>query len=230
MAKILLLHGALGTKDQLSGIKARLSEHFEVYDLNFEGHGDAASNKDFSIDLFTENVIGFLEQNSLNDMIIFGYSMGGYVALNLALKKPDLVSKIVTYGTKFDWTADTAEREVKMLNPEKIEEKVPAFAERLNAVHISNNWKDVMNKTAQMMLDLGNGKKLTPEDLRKIQTETLVTIGSKDHMVSVEESTMTANSLAKGELMIFENEQHLIEKVNAKVLCDSLVEFVNPSS
>ena len=54
--------------------------------------------------------------------------MGGYVALQLANKHPKYVQKIITLGTKFAWDKETAAKEVKMLNPEKIEEKIPAFA------------------------------------------------------------------------------------------------------
>ena len=55
--KLLLLHGALGSKNQLLSLKATLEKTYEVYDLNFEGHGGIQSINEFSIDLFTENVI-----------------------------------------------------------------------------------------------------------------------------------------------------------------------------
>ena len=47
-----------------------------------------------------------------------GHSMGGYVALKLALKRPELVDRIITLGTKFNWTPEVAAKEVKMLNPD----------------------------------------------------------------------------------------------------------------
>ncbi len=84
--------------------------------------------------------------------------MGGYVGLNLAKEYPELVGRIVTLGTKFAWTKEVAEKEIKMLNPEKIAEKIPAFADRLKSIHTNNNWKEVVRKTARMMYGLGTEK------------------------------------------------------------------------
>ena len=143
---LLLLHGALGSKVQLRPLKQILEQKFNVFDLNFEGHGDVYSEQDFSIDLFASNVRDFLKEQNLENTHIFGYSMGGYVALHLANHKPSLVNKIVTLGTKFDWNPEGAAREIKMLNPEKVEEKIPAFAGYLNKLHSALSWKVVMHE------------------------------------------------------------------------------------
>ena len=57
--KVLLLHGALGSKEQFSSIKKIIEVAFDVYDLNFEGHGGVASSREISIELFTHNIIDF---------------------------------------------------------------------------------------------------------------------------------------------------------------------------
>ena len=224
--KLLLLHGALGSKEQFGNLKEKLSTQFEIYDLDFEGHGKNESGKDFTIDLFTENVIEFLKENQIEKVNIFGYSMGGYVGLNLARKSPGLVEKIITLGTKFNWTKESAEKEIKMLNPEKIEEKVPAFANMLASTHGSNNWKKVVIKTAQMMFELGDGKKIAPKELEQIEHEVLIGIGSKDKMVSIEESEESANILPNGKLEIIEDFQHPIEKINNDKLTAIIVRFL----
>ncbi|MFK8105160.1 MAG: alpha/beta fold hydrolase [Saprospiraceae bacterium] len=224
--KLLLLHGALGSKAQFGKLKENLSTQFEVYDLDFEGHGKKESTKDFTIDLFTENVIEFLKENQLEQINIFGYSMGGYVALNLARKAPHCVGKIVTLGTKFNWTKETAEKEMRMLNPEKIAEKVPAFANQLATIHGSGHWKAVLNKTAQMMYGLGTGKKITTTELEQIEQEVLIGIGSKDKMVSVEESKESATILPNGKLAILADFPHQIEKVNKVELSKIIEQFL----
>ncbi|WP_452602581.1 alpha/beta fold hydrolase [Pontimicrobium sp. MEBiC06410] len=225
--KLLLLHGALGSKEQLKKLKNSLSSNFEVYDLDFEGHGVNKSNAAFSIDLFTDNVIQFLNEHKIECISIFGYSMGGYVALNLANKKPELVSKIVTFGTKFNWTKETAEQEAKMLNPDKIEEKVPSFANSLSNIH-GFNWKTVVRKTATMMLGLGNNKILTEKVLQSIPHKILITIGDKDKMVSLEESQKSATLLPNGTLQIIENFPHQIEKIDIKNLTKIITGFITP--
>ena len=224
---LLLLHGALGTKEQFKILKEKLSDDFEVHDFDFEGHGKRASNKDFTMQLFAENVIQYLTINKINKTHIFGYSMGGYVALNVAKVKPEAVGKIITLGTKFDWTKETAEKEVRMLNPEKIEEKVPSFAKMLEIIHSKNNWKEVVSKTAKMMLDLGNGGKLSEQELSEIKHKTLIGIGDKDRMVSIEESKESAKILPNGQLEIIEDFQHPIDKINEEKLQTIIIDFIN---
>lgn len=224
--KILLLHGAMGTKEQLRGLKKKLSSEFEVHDLNFEGHGDRLSTKKFSIQLFTQNVVDYLKENQLDKLHLFGYSMGGYVGLNLAKEHPELVEKIITLGTKFNWTKEIAEGEIKKLNPEKIAEKVPAFASKLASMHSHNNWKEVVIKTANMMHELGNGKKLTQKELEVISHEVLIGIGNKDQLVSIEESQKSADVLSNGNLVIIEDFHHPIEQINEEKLQSIITQFI----
>ena len=227
---ILLLHGALGSKEQLKSLKDLLALGFNVHDLNFEGHGNRSSDAPYSIDLFAKNVIDYLAENNLANTNIFGYSMGGYVALKLASKHPNLVTKIITLGTKFDWNHESSTKEVKMLNPSKIVEKVPAFANLLNSVHTATSWKTVMTKTAEMMLDMGNGNKLTSEDFTSIPHPVLIGIGELDNMVTFEESKLTSALLANGKLEIFEGFKHPFDRIDVRVLANRIVSFIDGES
>ena len=215
---LLLLHGALGSKAQFSVLKAKLSIDFEVFDFDFQGHGGRPVESPFTMDLFTDNVLSFLDDNDLGKVHVFGYSMGGYVALNTALKHPERISKITTLGTKFDWSLESAEKEIKMLNPEKVEEKVPGFAENLRQIHHPQDWKVIMRKTAEMMLGMGNGARLTDEDFAQINQQVVVGIGSMDRMVSFAESKHVAALLPNGRLVHLEGVQHPIEKIATDVL------------
>ena len=226
--KLLLLHGALGSSRQFAKLKNLLAESFEIYELNFEGHGGRASSQDFSISLFTENVHAFLRENGIESTAIFGYSMGGYVALNLALTEPASVKEIITLGTKFDWTEESAAREVKMLNPEKIEEKVPKFAEMLKQQHAPLDWKELMRKTAQMMLGMGAGAKLHPEQLNQIQQKVTIGLGSEDKMVSREESEAASQTLPQASFHLLDCVPHPIDRVDPEVLANYIKEAMNP--
>ncbi len=225
--QLLLLHGALGSKEQFKDIKERLSSDFEIHTLNFEGHGNRASSQGFSMDLFANNVFDYLEENNIEKVHIFGYSMGGYVALCLAKKHPERVKKIITLGTKFAWNEETAAKEVKMLNPEKIEEKVPAFAKKLAAIHTYTDWKEVMRKTAMMMQELGNGKKLTLQELACIHHKVLIGIGSNDHMVSIEESKEHADALPNGGLKTLDDIPHMIDMIPVEKIQTMILDFIS---
>ncbi|MGH1386489.1 alpha/beta fold hydrolase [Kordia sp.] len=223
---LLLLHGALGSEAQLKPLQELLSNDFNVHTVNFEGHGGRTSDDEFDMERFAENVVEELQTLGISQTHIFGYSMGGYVALTLAKKYPEMVESIVTLGTKFNWNLESAQKEVKMLNPEKIEEKVPAFAKRLHELHQPNDWKKVMQKTAEMMLSLANGKRLTDSDLQHIQHKVLIGIGSLDTMVTIEESENAAAQLPNGIIQIIEAVKHPIEKVDTNVLTTVIRKFI----
>lgn len=223
---LLLLHGALGSKEQFLPLQKILSSKYEVFTMDFDGHGNSKSDKNFSIELFSKNVINFLEERQILKVDVFGYSMGGYVALNLANQYPLLINNIVTLGTKFDWTRSFAEKEVKMLNPEQIEIKVPSFAARLEQLH-GENWKNLVSKTALMMTELGNNPDLKEEDFEHIQNNTLICLGELDKMSTVEESQNVANWLPNGNFQLIPDFKHPIEAVSNDELASILNNFLD---
>ena len=217
---LILLHGALGSKNQFSALRTELETYFDVHSFNFEGHGGDESANAFSIQLFTENLIDYVQANSIKKANIFGYSMGGYVALNAALKIPEKIEKVLTLGTKFKWDMVSAEKEVKMLNPIKIEEKIPQYAEKLRQEHTPQDWKQVMNKTADMMTNMAKGARLTDDDLKKINHHVTIGIGSLDNMVSYEESEHASSLLPNSKLIKLDDVKHPIDQIETNQLVD----------
>jgi len=224
--ELLLLHGALGSKCHFNELKSILQQDFIVYDMNFEGHGGLPIQNEFSIELFAQNVLDYLKENNIDKVNVFGYSMGGYVALNLAVNNPDVIAKIITLGTKFDWSPEGAEKEVKMLNPEIIEIKITKFANQLAEIHGANTWKEVMRNTAEMMYGLGNGKKITNKKIKQIHHNVLICVGENDTMVSVEESEKVEKVLQNGVLQVIEGFQHPIDKVDKQTLASIIHNYI----
>ncbi len=222
---LLLLHGALGSQTQFQSLLPLLEADYDLFHFNFDGHGGVESTAPYTMALFVENTLNFLDQNGLAQVDVFGYSMGGYVALNLALQNPERLGRILTLGTKFAWTPESAAREVKMLNPQKIAEKVPAFAQQLAQLHAPLAWEGVVEKTAQMMLAMGEGQRLSMEDLGQIKQEVLIGLGSEDRMVTLEESEKAAEALTQGRLLSLAGQPHPIEKVDFSVLAHSIKNF-----
>ena len=209
---ILCLHGALGTMEQFSGLLTRLSGDFHAFAFNFDGHGGTDPDVEFSIDRFADNAMNFIHDHCIEGCDVFGYSMGGYVALRLALENAGLVRKIVTLGTKFDWSPESAAKEISMLNPEIIEQKIPQFANELKRRHAPADWKKVVRQTACLLNGLGNGKAFSNSELSSIENDVCIAVGSKDKMVSKIESEKAASRLRNGKLIILEDQQHPIEQ------------------
>ncbi len=224
MNPVLLLHGALGSKSQLDTLKHLLeNKGRSVYSLNFSGHSGAPFRNSFGIESFTEDVVNFMDAEDITQADIFGYSMGGYVALWLAHKKPARVGKITVLGTKFDWSVESAAREVKKVNPEKILEKVPAFARVLEHRHHPNDWRVLLGKTGDMMSMLGSNPLLSPQILSSIQHPVNVLLGDHDDMADRDYSIEVADLLPHGKFVLLQETHHPIERVNLDQIAKYLV-------
>lgn len=217
--KTLLLHGAIGSKDQFTSLKKELEIlGHEIYSFNFTGHGDSPlPETPFSIDNFKKELVQFVQLHALENCIVFGYSMGGYIALYTAIEYPSLVRKIVTLGTKLDWSPEIAAHEIKNLNPQKIKEKVPAFAEKLEKTH-GSTWTQLLDKTADFMVQLGKETPLNNETLTQISTPVVLGLADHDTMVTLDETCNAFKQLPNASMFMIPNAKHPIETVDCKLL------------
>ncbi len=224
MNPVILLHGALGSSQLWEPLIPLINSHWEVHTLDFSGHGGQSFNeKGFGIPVFAEEVVQYLDQKQLEKADIFGYSMGGYVGLYVAMHHKNRIGKITTMGTKFDWNPDAAEKESAFLKPEIMEQKIPDFVGVLKKRHHPNDWKSLVSNTATMINDLGQKPLLTKEDLSKIKNEVVIGWGEKDRMVSREESEMAASALPNGRVTILQNTPHPLEGCDPHKLFSLLI-------
>lgn len=231
MNSILLLHGALGAKEQFKVLSEMLTGSFDVHSISFSGHGTGNHfDIDFTIELFAKELTDYITHNNLAGINIFGYSMGGYAALYAASKQPELFGKIFTLATKFEWSPEIAARETKMLDAEKIKTKVPKFAKELALRHGEDNWENVLIKTAEMMKLLGASNPLTDKILSGINNEVQVGIGDSDKMVTLEETISAYRALPNAKLLVLPGTPHPLEQVNTNKLVYEIERFILPQA
>jgi pimeloyl-ACP methyl ester carboxylesterase len=168
-----------------------------------------------------------MDEHGLEKAHVFGYSMGGYAALVAALGHPERFEKIVTLGTKFDWNPATASREVGMLNPAIIEQKVPAFAARLEAMHQPVPWKDVVNATARFMTALGYHPDLDTAGMGRIVNECLLMVGDQDVTAGVEATRTAAVCIPKASFRVLNATPHPVEKVDMSTISQEILKFLS---
>lgn len=222
---LLLLHGAISSGKQFDVLMPLLEDEFTLHNPDFPGHGGKAIPEMFSILLFAESVIEYMARNKLDKVSVFGYSMGGYVALYLAARYPERIKKVFTLATKFGWTESVATQEATQLDHEKILEKIPGFAAVLDVIHFPQDWKKVLMKTSAMLLELGKVPALTAKELSRINIPVVIGIGDMDKMVSVEESKNAAKHLPNGRVLQLPSTPHPFEKVNHRLLADYIIDF-----
>lgn len=216
---LLLLHGAIGTSYQLRAIAEALSDHYTIHLYDFPGHGgQPIADAPFSIPFFSAAVADYIRTQQLEHLSIFGASMGGYVALHLAATQPSLVDRVITLGTKFHWDPVTALKETKMLQPALMKEKVPAFADSLEKMHAPADWKIVVEKTAEMMMEMGAKNPLQADDFKHITIPVLLLLGDRDRMVSFEETIQVYKLLPDAGFGVLPHTPHPAELVNAQLV------------
>lgn len=227
MQEILLLHGAAGDSEQLKALDRSLSVDHTVYRMNFNGHGGTPfTGHNFSIESFATEVLDLLSANNISSINIFGYSMGGYVGMYLAKHHPQKINKLITLATKFHWDETIAAKESAMLNAQKIEEKVPAFAAALKKRHYPADWKTVLLQTAAMLVDMGRNDPLPATDYKSIEQPALLMLGDRDKMVSLEETLTVYRQLPNAQLSILPGTGHPIESADTERLAFEIRSFL----
>ncbi len=227
MKPLILLHGAIGTKDQLVPLADALKTDYDIHTLSFSGHGgEVYPTNGFSIASFAVDVLRYMDAHNIGQADIFGYSMGGYVAMYVAKHYADRVGKIVTLATKFHWDEPTATKETAMLDADKIEAKLPAFAATLANRHNPNDWKEVLHRTATMLHNMGLDNPLKIEDYATIQHPSLVLLGDRDKMITLEETLAVYKTLPNAQMGMLPSTPHPIEQVDVPMLGWMIKRFI----
>ncbi len=221
---LLFLHGALASCTQFDDLTPLLKDRFNIHVLDFEGHGGFGSEEPFSIELFVSNVLDYLQQHQLESVNIFGYSMGGYVAFTLAKEYPEVVGKIVTLGTKFHWTIESAINETAFLTPENLQQKAPRLAQSLVDRH-GSHWQSVVLRTRELLWSLGERGGFKPDEASDIQQQVRLMLGDRDKTVTLEETQAMFHALPHGELEILPRTAHAFDKASPTRLAQSLHDF-----
>jgi pimeloyl-ACP methyl ester carboxylesterase len=226
MQNIILLHGALGSAADLEPLGAALKKcGCTIHTFSFSGHGGTAFGNSFGIAQFAAELENFIQTKGLNDPTIFGYSMGGFVALYLASTQPGLIKNIITLGTKFNWSAETVAKETGLLDPGVMLQKIPAYAASLETKH-GADWKETVTKTAALMKEIGDKQFLDPEILKTINTPVLIGIGDKDKMVTLDETLTVFKTLPDASMYMLPNSKHPIETANVNLLSAMILESI----
>ncbi len=99
---VVLLHGAFGAIDLWGPILTTLAATHQVIAVEFQGHGHTADiDRPFSIEQWADDVAALMGQLAIERADVVGYSMGGMTGLQLAIRHPDLVRKLVAVSANY---------------------------------------------------------------------------------------------------------------------------------
>ncbi len=92
---LLVLHGLFGSLGNWGWHSKQLAERFAVVALDLRNHGDSPHSDRLDYPAMAEDVRQLIAELGLDSCSIIGHSMGGKVAMQLALSHPDLVERLV---------------------------------------------------------------------------------------------------------------------------------------
>ena len=108
---LLLLHGGLFNIDlQFGELLPGLAASREVIAADFQGHGRTNDiDRPLTCADLASDVVGLLQHRRVAQADVFGFSVGGGVALHLAIRHPELVRKLIVSSVSFHPDGDRSE-------------------------------------------------------------------------------------------------------------------------
>jgi pimeloyl-ACP methyl ester carboxylesterase len=93
---LVLLHGGIGSGDMFAAILPELAAGRRVITVDLQGHGRTADiDRPFRPESMADDVAALVEHLGLAQTDVMGYSLGGAVALRIAIQHPALVRRLV---------------------------------------------------------------------------------------------------------------------------------------
>jgi pimeloyl-ACP methyl ester carboxylesterase len=99
---LVLLHGAYMTIDAMGEVVPELAETRQVIAVELQGHGRTADvDRPLSYQQMADDTAALLRRLGIEQADVFGFSMGGGVALQVAVRHPELVRKLVVASASY---------------------------------------------------------------------------------------------------------------------------------
>lgn len=225
---VLLLPGMLGTiESELERFMQPIADlGYTAITADFPGHGQSEMAKSFTVRVLTEEIERLLSGLHLDPAVIFGYSLGGYAALNFALKHPLRVVGVWMHATKFYWSGQEAEDLAAEMDLAYLEEQKPDYLAKLHDRHTAENLEALMpwlNKMIAALPDTG----LTEFDLEELKLPVMVSVGDRDEMIPASEAVDLYQALPHGQLTVFPDTNHPLDSLRDHVLLPVFKDFLN---
>jgi pimeloyl-ACP methyl ester carboxylesterase len=100
---LVVLHGAYMNIPSMGAIIPRLAATHKVYAIEFQGHGRTTDiDRPITYPNLADDVAAFMDKVGLAQADVFGYSMGAAAGLQLAIRHPQKVRKLVAASVAYD--------------------------------------------------------------------------------------------------------------------------------
>ena len=233
---IILLHGFLETADMWYDFIPELSKNYQVVTIDLLGHGKTGCLGYIHVmDDMASTVLEVLNHLKIEKAIFIGHSMGGYVALALAEKEPQLFKGLCLMNSTFE--ADDDERKalrtraIKMAHT-NYESLVRMSFANLFAPKSREKYRLDYEKSLNLAIQTPvqgyiaaqEGMKLRPnrfDIFKNLKAKKLIITGKKDSLIDskkiinkIKNTTIKFEELSEGHMSHIENKSELSYLIN----------------
>jgi len=193
---IILLNPNSTNTNAMKFIANKLSKEYQVFLFDRRCCGKSERKCILTYEETAKDVFEFINKLNINKPYLLGCSGGATVALNVAIKYPDSISKLIC--------CSGVERNGIIQKPlyAKIMEKIPYYPSKKE-----NEMFEKLNTTM---------KTLDKADFNKIKVPSLIVNGGKKDIVPISEAEYISKNIKNSELIILENEGHFSYMINCK--------------
>ena len=225
---LVFLHGAGGLHRHWL-YQVRDLPHLPSYALDLPGHGESDGPGRSTVAAYAGWLIAFLDAAGLGQAILVGHSMGGAIALQVALQHPDRVAGLGLVGTGARLRVAPALLEMLQQDfqcalplmsewaygPDASPEMVRQGRQQLAATPPEVLYDDFLACDAFQVMDR----------LQEITAPTLVLCGTQDRMTPVKYSTYLADNIRGARLHLVEGAGHMVMLENPETVSQELGSF-----
>ena len=209
---ILFLHGNGESGEYFVNQIDVFAEKYHVYAVDTRGHGRTPRGEaPFTISQFADDLKGFMDEHGLERAHILGFSDGGNIALQFAIRYPERVNKLILNGANLDPSG------VKKEDQDWIEEKYREYV-------LHENESPEIKRKAELFGLMVNDPHIPEKDLEKVTAKTLVIAGTDD-MIREEHTRRISAGIPDSKLVFVEGD-HFIAAKNPEAFNREVLEFL----
>ncbi|WOF75232.1 alpha/beta hydrolase [Parvibaculaceae bacterium PLY_AMNH_Bact1] len=222
---VLVLHGGSAFIETMHNqITALTEDHFVVApDSRAHGRTSDAEGVPLSYAQMADDMIALMDHLGLQKADIVGWSDGGNIGLDMAIRYPTRVGKLVTYGSNFHTNGLVPDEEGEGINSSPDDPSWEVVRSFYQSVAPDPDHWPVFHGKLMTMWD--TQPTFTVGDLGGVSSPTLVMAGEFDSIKETHTREMAA-SIPNGTLVIVEGEDHFAPLMAPEKVTPRIVEFL----